>query len=127
MDTHLLVCLHAHMLTPRAHRTMQVLTRLLPTHPTTCLFNYLYDDTGRALHPTPTCLHTHSLASLLTYLFTCLHTCFLTSLPTCLLAVAARDPALHVYILTHLHNYEYTYVLACGRRVRPLPPHLLAS
>ena len=142
MDIHLLVWLHAHMLTPRAHRTMQVLTRLLPTHPTTCLFNYLCDDTGRALHPTPTCLHTHSLASLLTYLFTCLHTCSLqaylltyslsprvtppstfTYLHTCivtntlmyLLADAAYDPSLHTYLRANLLTRLLPNLLADAR------------
>ena len=119
MDIHLLVCLHTHMLTLRAPRTLQVLTCLLPTHPTTYLFTYLYADARSALHPTLTYLHTNSLTSLLTYLLTYLPTYFLTCLPTYLLAVAARDPALHIYLLTHLCTYKLIYLLTCRRRVRP--------
>ena len=99
------------MLTQRTPHTLQVLTGLLPGHPTTYLTNFLCGDDRSALHPTlPTYKLTHILAYFLTYITTyvptCLHACYN------LLADAASSTPTH--LLTYMTAYLQTYLPTTG-------------
>ena len=103
MDTyicaHLLVCLCTHTLTPRAPHTLQILTGLLPGHPTTYLTNFLCGDDRSALHPAlPTYEPTHVLAYFLTYITTYMPTCYMPA------TTYLRRREQHAFTSTYLHD-----------------------